>query len=118
MASLKVLLELSRTLAAALPEVEALLSSDSADVAEGAIQLLTLCRMVGQAAVFCSSPDWCCSGRHVLPATCAYHMRAERVMLLCIPLIPDCMFVPASPLGRTDSRTGSMNALGPLMSDF
>ncbi|GLC56581.1 hypothetical protein PLESTB_001123300 [Pleodorina starrii] len=42
-ASLKELLELSRTLAAALPEVEALLASDSADVAEKAIQLLTLC---------------------------------------------------------------------------
>ncbi|EFJ48856.1 hypothetical protein VOLCADRAFT_104588 [Volvox carteri f. nagariensis] len=42
-ATLKELLELSRALAAALPEVEALLTSDSADVAEKAIQLLTLC---------------------------------------------------------------------------
>ncbi|GIL77384.1 hypothetical protein Vretifemale_6845 [Volvox reticuliferus] len=42
-ASLKALLELSRTLTAALPEVEVLLTSDSADVVEKAIQLLTLC---------------------------------------------------------------------------
>ncbi|GLI59397.1 hypothetical protein VaNZ11_001278 [Volvox africanus] len=42
-ASLKALLELSRTLAAALLEVEVLLTSDSADVVEKAIQLLTLC---------------------------------------------------------------------------
>lgn len=49
-ASLKELLELSRTLAAALPEVESLLASDNVDVAERAIQLLTLCSQVRQNA--------------------------------------------------------------------
>ncbi|GFR52248.1 hypothetical protein Agub_g14782, partial [Astrephomene gubernaculifera] len=42
-ATLKSMLELSRTLAAALPEVEALLAAESADVVQKAIKLLTLC---------------------------------------------------------------------------